>query len=111
MVLGFFSLFVIGPKRVSNICKKLIWEMKKLRHLKKFVITNIEKPNLITDLIFLIIYPKQTLSLGQQLCAPGGPAGALPEGPAGACTWRASRCAQLEVQQVCAPAGPLRVVI
>ena len=103
MVLGFFSLFVIGPKRVSNICKNLIWEMKNLGHLKKFVITNIEKPDLITDLICLVIYPKQTLSLGQQVCAP--------EGPAGARTWRASRCAHLEVQQVRAPAGPLRVVI
>ena len=36
---------------------------------------------------------------GQQVRAPGG--------PAGACTWRASRCAHLEVQQVHAHAGPL----
>ena len=30
-----------------------------------------------------------------------------PGGPAGARTWRASRCAHLEAQQVCTPAGPL----
>ena len=72
--------------------------MKNLGHLKKFVITNIEKPNLIIDLICLVIYPKQTLSLGQQVCAP--------EGPAGARTWRASRCANLEGQQVRTPGGP-----
>ena len=45
----FFSLFAIVPRRVSNICKNLIWEKEKLRHLKKFVITNIEKPILIRE--------------------------------------------------------------
>ena len=48
-VFFFFSLFAIVPRRVSNICKNLIWEKEKLRHLKKFVITNIEKPILIRE--------------------------------------------------------------
>ena len=65
---------------------------------EKIVITNIEKPNLMTDLICLVIYPKQTLSLGQQVCAPGGPAGAHTGSPTGVRTCWASQSGNLNIK-------------